>query len=107
MRWLKYPGDWLYYQLHQFMIGGKEPGVLEVIGRLAPRPLLLIASGQQDIYFNRQFYQAANEPKELWELPDGEHGEAILSRLTCLYSTCNVSSSPGNCYRNRQVKLIQ
>ena len=78
MRWLKFPGDLLFYQLYQFMIGGKEPGVLEVIGRIAPRPILLIASGQQDIYFNRQFYRAANEPKELWELPDGEHGEAIL-----------------------------
>jgi hypothetical protein len=38
----------------------------------------LIASGETDIYFNRHFYQAANEPKELWELPAGEHGAAIL-----------------------------
>ena len=38
----------------------------------------LIASGETDIYFNRLFYQAANEPKELWELPGGEHGAAIL-----------------------------
>jgi hypothetical protein len=38
----------------------------------------LIASGAKDIYFNRLFYQAANEPKELWEIPAGEHGSAIL-----------------------------
>jgi fermentation-respiration switch protein FrsA (DUF1100 family) len=38
----------------------------------------LIASGEKDIYFNRLFFQAAQEPKELWELPAGEHGAAIL-----------------------------
>lgn len=78
VRWLNYPTNWLYYQLYHFMSGGKDAGVLEVIGRIAPRPILLIASGETDIYFNRLFYQAANEPRELWELPDGEHGAAIL-----------------------------
>jgi hypothetical protein len=38
----------------------------------------LIASGEKDIYFNRIFFEAAQEPKELWELPNGEHGAAIL-----------------------------
>jgi fermentation-respiration switch protein FrsA (DUF1100 family) len=52
---------------------------MDVIGSLAPRPLLLIASGAQDIYFNRLFYQAAGEPRDLWELPQGEHGAAILA----------------------------
>lgn len=78
IRWLNYPTNWLYYQIFYFMSGGKDEGVLEVIGRVAPRPILLIASGAKDIYFNKLFYQAANEPKELWELPDGEHGMAIL-----------------------------
>ena len=40
--------------------------------------VLLIASGEKDIYFNRIFYQAAGEPKELWELPEGQHGAAVL-----------------------------
>lgn len=78
MRWLNYSSNWLYYRIYHFMSGGKDSGVLEAIGRLAPRPILLIASGAQDIYFNRLFYQAAGEPKELWELPNGEHGPAIL-----------------------------
>jgi fermentation-respiration switch protein FrsA (DUF1100 family) len=78
IRWLNYPTNWLYYQLYHFMIGGRDVGVLEVIGKIAPRPILLIASGEKDIYFNRLFYQAARQPKELWELPDGEHGAAIL-----------------------------
>lgn len=79
LRWLKHPGNWLYDRLYQFMCGGKVPGVLEVIGRISPRPILLIASGAEDIYFNRQFCEAAREPKELWELPQGEHGAGVLS----------------------------
>jgi len=78
VRWLNYPTNWLYYRLYTFMTGGRDSGVLEVIGKVAPRPILLIASGEKDIYFNRLFYQAANEPKDLWEIPDGEHGAAIL-----------------------------
>jgi dipeptidyl aminopeptidase/acylaminoacyl peptidase len=78
LRWLNYPTNWLYYKLYHFMTGGKDSGVLEVIGKVSPRPILLIASDEKDIYFNRLFYQAANEPKELWEIPDGEHGAAIL-----------------------------
>jgi uncharacterized protein len=79
MRWLRYPGNWLYYKLYQFMCGARDSSVLAVIGSLAPRPLLLIASGADDIYFNRLFYRAAGEPRELWELPKGEHGAAILA----------------------------
>jgi alpha-beta hydrolase superfamily lysophospholipase len=78
VRWLNYPTNWLYYPLYHFMAGGKDSGVLGVIGQLSPRPVLLIASGEKDIYFNRLFYQAAGEPRELWELPAGEHGAAIL-----------------------------
>lgn len=77
-RWINYPLNWIYYHAYEFMIGGRDTNVMDVIGRIAPRPILLIASGENDIYFNRLFYQAANEPKELWQLPDGEHGAAIL-----------------------------
>ncbi len=79
IRQLSTPANWLYYRFQQWMCGGRGTGVLEAIGHLAPRPLLLIASGSQDIYFNRLFYQAAGEPKELWEVPQGEHGTAILA----------------------------
>jgi pimeloyl-ACP methyl ester carboxylesterase len=77
--WLSYPGSWLYYRLVQFMSGGKVSGVLDEIGTLAPRSLLLIAGGRQNISFNRLVYQAAKEPRELWEVPEGEHGAAILA----------------------------
>jgi pimeloyl-ACP methyl ester carboxylesterase len=77
-RWINYPFNWMYYHAYEFMIGGRDTSVLEAIGQIAPRPILLIASGAKDIYFNRLFFQAAKEPKELWELPDGEHGAAVL-----------------------------
>ena len=77
-RWINYPFNWIYYHVYEFMIGGHDTSVMEAISQIAPRPILLIASGEKDIYFNRLFFQAAKEPKELWELPDGEHGAAIL-----------------------------
>ena len=77
-RWLNYPYNLLYYPVYRFMIGGRDTSVVEAIGKLAPRPVLLIASGEKDIYFNRIFFQAAREPKELWELPEGQHGAAVL-----------------------------
>jgi alpha-beta hydrolase superfamily lysophospholipase len=77
-RWINYPFNWIYYHAYEFMIGGKDTSVMEAIGQIAPRPILLIASGEKDVYFNRIFFQAAHEPKEIWELPDGEHGAAIL-----------------------------
>jgi len=73
------PVNWLYYRIFQFMCGGSQASVLDVIGGLSPRPIFLIASGAQNIYINRLFYQAAGEPKELWELPQGEPGAAILA----------------------------
>ncbi len=77
-RWISYPFHWIYYRVYEFMIAGKNTSVVETIGKLAPRPILLIAGGEEDIYFNRIFFQAANKPKELWELPEAEHGSAIL-----------------------------
>src|ERR1044071_1013016 len=78
-RWINYPFNWIYYHAYEFMIGGKDASVRDVIGKIAPRPIFLIASGEKDIYFNRLFYHSANDPKELWELPEGEHGAAILA----------------------------
>ena len=77
-RWISYPYNWIYDLVYRFMIGGKSTSVVETIGKIAPRPILLIASGEKDIYFNRIFFPAAQEPKELWELHAGQHGAAIL-----------------------------
>jgi len=37
-----------------------------------------IASGEKDVYFSRLFYQAAHEPKELWELPGVQHASGLM-----------------------------
>lgn len=76
--WVNYPFNWLYHRVYEFMIGGRDQGVLEVIGRIAPRPVLFIASSRNDIYFSRLFCQAAGEPKELWELSNIRQGTAFL-----------------------------
>ncbi|MBK7318684.1 MAG: alpha/beta fold hydrolase [Anaerolineales bacterium] len=76
-RWLNLPFNWLYYRMYEYMIRGRDAGVLEVIGRIAPRPILLIASGSKDIYFSRLFYEAAKDPRERWEIHDGLHGVAL------------------------------
>jgi fermentation-respiration switch protein FrsA (DUF1100 family) len=78
IRWVNYPLNWMFYLVYQFMIGGRDKGVIEVIGEVAPRPILFIASGDKDIYFSRLFYQAACEPKELWELPDIRHASGLV-----------------------------
>lgn len=51
------------------------PGVTEGIADIAPRPILLISTGQD--YEQRQaqhYYDLAGEPKTLWEIPEAGHG---------------------------------
>ena len=78
IRWVNYPFNWVYYFIYQFMIGGRDKGVIEVIGEIMPCPIFFIAGGEKDIYFSRLFYQAAREPKELWELPDAQHAGGLV-----------------------------
>jgi pimeloyl-ACP methyl ester carboxylesterase len=57
------------------------PGVIEVIGDITPRPIMFIATGQtggRDLV--RHFYQVADEPKELWEIPETFHGGQFDAR---------------------------
>jgi pimeloyl-ACP methyl ester carboxylesterase len=92
IRWLNYPLNWAYYLIYQFMIGGRDKGVLEVIGEIAPRPTLFIAAGEKDMYFSRLFFQAAGEPKEILEFPQTQHAgglvqnpEEYMRRLTSFF----------------------
>jgi fermentation-respiration switch protein FrsA (DUF1100 family) len=54
----------------------------DLVGRIAPRPLLLIAapnSGHgEDL--NRAYVAAAGEPKALWEIPESKHVGGIRAR---------------------------
>ena len=54
----------------------------DLVGRIAPRPLLLIAAphSQNGEDLNRRFIRAAGEPKALWEIPESKHVGGIDAR---------------------------
>ena len=76
------PGIWLVYQLHKFVTGIQEPeGVLDMIGDISPRPLLIIASGDgrgADLVFS--YFEQAGQPKDFWQVPDAGHGWVSFKR---------------------------
>jgi len=49
------------------------------VGRIAPRPLFLVYArhGQGGEELNPVFYEAAREPKEIWEIQTGSHTGGI------------------------------
>jgi uncharacterized protein len=53
-----------------------------LVGRIAPRPLMLIAAPNspngEDL--NRRFIRAAGAPKTLWEIPESKHTGGIVAR---------------------------
>jgi pimeloyl-ACP methyl ester carboxylesterase len=50
------------------------PSVVEAMPGIAPRPLLLISTGRRgEQRLVRRFYEAAGEPKDLWEIPEAYH----------------------------------
>lgn len=53
---------------------GHDP--IDVVRKIAPRPLLVITGGRDTICeaeLGRELYDAAAEPKDYWFVPDGEH----------------------------------
>jgi pimeloyl-ACP methyl ester carboxylesterase len=57
------------------------PRVSEGIAHISPRPVLLISAGTgQEQKANRLFYENANEPKILWEMPDEVHINGLFAR---------------------------
>jgi uncharacterized protein len=68
------------------VFSGSSPGkpLEDLVRRIAPTPLLLIAGGRGRFErdFNRLYAKAANEPVELWDLPDVNHTAAIKERPT-------------------------
>ncbi len=68
------------YRLADWTCGERiGEGVLAALPMIAPRPVLLIASGSgHEIHFNRLFFAAARDPKELWEVPSAKHGAVLL-----------------------------
>jgi uncharacterized protein len=57
----------------------REHDVRDVVGRIAPRPVLLIHCAGDEVIpasITQELYSRASEPKELWLLPGGTHTTA-------------------------------
>lgn len=53
----------------------QPPPISQVIGRIAPRPLLLVSTGSGlEKRQNEMYYHLAGEPKVHWNVPDAWHG---------------------------------
>jgi uncharacterized protein len=51
------------------------PNLKDVVQRIAPRPVMFIAApnSKHGEELNRGYYEAASEPKTLWEIPESSH----------------------------------
>lgn len=71
-------GNRIVFRGISWRTGQRQPlSVVEVIGDIAPRPVLLIATGSEEGIEQRivrNYYAGAGEPKELWTIPDIGHG---------------------------------
>jgi fermentation-respiration switch protein FrsA (DUF1100 family) len=58
------------------------PNLRSLVERIAPRPVFFIFAtrGQGGEQLSSDFYEAAREPKALWEIPDGGHTGGIAAR---------------------------
>ena len=68
----------------EWRTGVQEPAsVTEIVGSIAPKPILFIATGEEQGSENRivsGYYQAANEPKTIWLIPEAYHGAGLAAR---------------------------
>ncbi len=58
------------------------PGITDVIADIAPRPILLIATGpdgDMERRIARHYYDLAGEPKTLWTIPETSHGGGVAA----------------------------
>ncbi|GIK43138.1 MAG: alpha/beta hydrolase [Chloroflexota bacterium] len=58
------------------------PGVVDAIPEIAPRAVLLIATGQDimEIRIAENYYEHASDPKTLWQILEAGHGGGLLAR---------------------------
>jgi pimeloyl-ACP methyl ester carboxylesterase len=74
--------SWLYGRSVSLWTGIPiPPGVPEKIPGITPRPILFIDTGPADGRgLVRHFYEIADQPKELWEIPETFHGGQFDAR---------------------------
>jgi uncharacterized protein len=79
-RWINYPTNWLFHIVFSLMNGFRPTqGIRNTIADIAPRPILLISSGRKsERHFTQLFYEAAQEPKDLWVVPAARHAEVYF-----------------------------
>lgn len=74
--WLNVPRNLLHERVTGWLTRAQPlPSALSIMPRIAPRPLLLISTGSSnEQWLVRRLYDAAREPKSLWEIPKAQHG---------------------------------
>ncbi len=80
--WFYLPRNWLYEKALMWHTGlNAPPPLAEALDAIAPRPIMLIATGQGgERRVARKLYDAANEPKTLWEIPEAQHANGWRAR---------------------------
>jgi dienelactone hydrolase len=76
-------GSWLQAQAASLLAGEEDPAPLaDMIGRVAPRPVLLIAAGgpPDEIRVNRIYREKAGPTAQLWAIPESGHTQGIYAR---------------------------
>jgi uncharacterized protein len=65
-----------------FTNGPPPPLMQDIIGRIAPRPVFIIwaPKGVDTEALNRGYFDAAGEPKTLWEIPESRHVGGLQAR---------------------------
>jgi pimeloyl-ACP methyl ester carboxylesterase len=75
--WYLYPGLWTFFQAGELIAGTSSiPPLVDTVSQISPRPLFLISSAYGpagEMVINRKYYEAADNPKNLWELSDAGH----------------------------------
>ena len=72
--------DWVSMKALEWRTGVKPlPAIIDTIGQISPRPLLLIQS-DNEAPIGEHYFAHANEPKELWRIPEATHTTKFQTR---------------------------
>jgi dienelactone hydrolase len=76
-QWLSITGATTVFSNH-----APPPSLQELVGDIAPRPVFLIYAGhgQGGEELSVDYFEAAGEPKTLWEIPEAQHTGGIEAR---------------------------
>jgi hypothetical protein len=82
--WLQLPNEAVLTAATAVLSGdGPPPSLERLAGEIAPRPVLFIYGGEgqgAEIALTPAYYEAAGDPKTLWEIPEAGHTSGIDAR---------------------------